>query len=93
MGIHHRILQWLANEVVVKGLANNPAFQRFAVRSSQQAKELSRTAAEAAKSLSENAKLNQIRKVSKQNPVDFERLSYVLICFCALGHMIVYRVR
>ncbi|KAI0565200.1 hypothetical protein FGB62_21g418 [Gracilaria domingensis] len=53
-GLFARVAQWLANEIIVKGLANNPAFQRFAVRSSQQAKELSKSAAEAAKNISEN---------------------------------------
>ena len=63
-GLFHRIMQWIANEVVVKGLANNPAFQRFAVRTSQQAKELTRNATEAAKFLSENENFAQIRRVS-----------------------------
>lgn len=63
-GFFGRIVQWLANEVIVKGLANNQAFQRFAVRSSQQAKEISKSAAEAAKSISESQSVNQMRKVS-----------------------------
>lgn len=63
-GFFGRLVQWLANEVIVKGLANNPTFQRFAVRSSQQAKEISKSAAEAAKSLSESQSMNQMRKVS-----------------------------
>lgn len=62
-GIFGRIAQWLANEVIVKGLANNPAFQRFAVRSSQRATELSKSAAEAAKNMSESEGVAQLRKV------------------------------
>lgn len=36
----HKVIQYVANEVIVDKLANNPSFQRFAVRSSQAAKEL-----------------------------------------------------
>lgn len=63
-GLFGRIAQWLANEVIVKGLANNPAFQRFAVRSSQKATDLSKSAAEAAKSMSESQTVAQFRQVS-----------------------------
>lgn len=62
-GFFGRVAQYLANEVIVKGLANNPAFQRFAVRSSQQAKELSKSAAEAAKNMSESETFVQLKKV------------------------------
>lgn len=62
-GLFGRIAQWLANEVIVKGLANNPAFQRFAVRSSQRATELTKSAAEAAKNVSESESVAQFRKV------------------------------
>eukprot|EP00177_Eucheuma_denticulatum_P005407 GFKZ01009832.1.p1 GENE.GFKZ01009832.1~~GFKZ01009832.1.p1 ORF type:complete len:103 (-),score=14.64 GFKZ01009832.1:438-746(-) len=60
-----RIAQWLANEVIVKGLSNNPSFQRFAVRSSQQAKELSKSATEAAKNFSQAESIQQLRKDSE----------------------------
>lgn len=56
-----RIFQWLANEVIVKGLANNRAFQQFAVRTSQQAREASKAAADAAKALSESESVAQMR--------------------------------
>lgn len=59
-----RIFQWLANEVIVKGLSNNRAFQRFAVRSSQQAAEASKAASEAAKALSENQNVAQLKNES-----------------------------
>lgn len=62
-GFFGRVVQWLANEIIVKGLSNSPAFQRFAVRSSQQAKELSKSAAEAAKNLSESDSVQQLRQV------------------------------
>lgn len=58
-----RVAQWLANEIIVKGLANSPAFQRFAVRSSQQAKEVSKSASEALKNISESENVSQLRKV------------------------------
>jgi hypothetical protein len=56
-----RVFQWLANEVIVKGLANNRAFQQFAVRSSQQAREASKAAADAAKALAGSPNVAQIR--------------------------------
>lgn len=62
-GLFGRIAQWLANEVIVKGLSNNPAFQRFAVRSSQRANELTKSAAEATKNLTESEGVAQFRKV------------------------------
>eukprot|EP00871_Galdieria_phlegrea_P006030 jgi/Galph1/914/GphlegSOOS_G5726.1 len=37
-----RVAHWFANQVIVKGLANSEAFQRFAVRSSQAIEELVR---------------------------------------------------
>lgn len=59
--LFQRIFQWLANEVIVKGLANNKMFQEFAVRSSQSAREAAKTAADAAKSLSENPSVTQMK--------------------------------
>lgn len=62
-GLFARIAQWLANEVIVKGLSNNPAFQRFAVRSSEQAKQFSKNASKTAKNMADNEKFVQLRKV------------------------------
>lgn len=59
-----RVMQWLASEVIVKGLANSPTFQRFAVRSSQQAKELSKSATDVMKNIAESENVSQLRKVS-----------------------------
>jgi exonuclease VII large subunit len=56
-----RVFQWLANEVIVKSLANSPAFQQFAVRTSAQAREATRQAAEAARALAESAPVVQLR--------------------------------
>lgn len=36
-----RVMQYLVNELLVDRLANNPSFQRFAVRSSKKIEELS----------------------------------------------------
>lgn len=59
-----RIFQWLANEVIVKGLANNPSFQRFAVRTSQQAKELRKSAGDAVRNIADSQAAGDVRKVS-----------------------------
>ncbi|KAF1883855.1 hypothetical protein Lal_00038347 [Lupinus albus] len=37
----HRVLSYVVNELVVNGLANNPAFQRFAVRTSKKIEDIS----------------------------------------------------
>lgn len=73
-----RVAQWLANEIIVKGLANNPAFQRFAVRSSEQAKNLTKQASEAAKNLAESESVMQMRKV--------RHISLLLSADSARGH-------
>lgn len=73
-----RVLQWLANEVIVKSLANNPAFQRFAVRSSQQAKEITKTASQAVRNIADNENVSQFKRVlylsSSHLPFLFVRL-------------------
>lgn len=64
-----RVLQYLANEVIVKGLANNPSFQRFAVRSAEQARALTKsvheTVQETAKTIAEQRNVNEISQVRK----------------------------
>ncbi|XP_039172453.1 uncharacterized protein LOC120295402 [Eucalyptus grandis] len=42
----HRVISYVANEIVVNGLANSPAFQRFAVRTSKRLEEVSNMAAQ-----------------------------------------------
>ncbi|KAG6697688.1 hypothetical protein I3843_09G207300 [Carya illinoinensis] len=37
----HRVMSYLVNELVVNSLANSPAFQRFAVRTSKRIEEVS----------------------------------------------------
>ncbi|KAK2361120.1 hypothetical protein P8452_64949 [Trifolium repens] len=40
----HRVISYFVNEVVVNGLANSPAFQRFAVRTSKNIEDISKKA-------------------------------------------------
>jgi hypothetical protein len=56
-----RVFQWLANEVIVKSLANNPSFQQFAVRTAAQARAASRQAADVARAMSESSSVAQLR--------------------------------
>ncbi|CAD5194922.1 uncharacterized protein LOC103976619 [Musa acuminata AAA Group] len=42
-----RVISYVVNEVVVEGLANNRAFQRFAVRTSKAIEDVSTKAAQA----------------------------------------------
>lgn len=42
-----RIISYVVNELVVEGLANNPSFQRFAVRTSKAIEEVSTKASRA----------------------------------------------
>lgn len=58
-----RVLQWLANEVIVKSLAENRGFQRFAVRSSEQAKQMSKSASEAVRNIAESENVTHLKKV------------------------------
>lgn len=57
-----RILASLLNDVLVKGLAENPAFQRFAVRTSQQIKQMQKTAEDSAKAVANSPTVNEARK-------------------------------
>nr|TKR90241.1 hypothetical protein D5086_0000236210 [Populus alba] len=52
----HRVLSYVVNELVVNSLANSPAFQRFAVRTSRRIDDISNTAAKKKKELAEQVK-------------------------------------
>ncbi|XP_019059604.1 PREDICTED: uncharacterized protein LOC109117252 [Tarenaya hassleriana] len=52
----HRVVSYLANEIIVNGLANSPAFQRFAVRTSKKMEEVSKLAAQKQQELAEQLK-------------------------------------
>ncbi|EPS69638.1 hypothetical protein M569_05129, partial [Genlisea aurea] len=52
----YRVISYLTNEVIVNGLANNPRFQLFAVRTSKKIEELSEIALQKKKELTEQLK-------------------------------------
>ncbi|KAI4302429.1 hypothetical protein MLD38_038174 [Melastoma candidum] len=52
----HRVMSYLVNEIVVNGLANSPAFQRFAVRTSKRLEEMSNIAAQKKREIAEKMK-------------------------------------
>jgi len=51
--IFQRVFQYVAQELIVDNLANNPSFQRFAVRSSKALEELAQKGVQVRKQLSE----------------------------------------
>ncbi|KAL0375355.1 UNVERIFIED_CONTAM: hypothetical protein Sradi_3451200 [Sesamum radiatum] len=52
----HRVVSYVANELIVNGLANSPRFQRFAVRTSKKLEEYSDIAAQKKKEIAEQLK-------------------------------------
>ncbi|XP_044474015.1 uncharacterized protein LOC123202256 [Mangifera indica] len=52
----HRVMSYLVNEIVVNGLANSPAFQRFAVRTSKRIEDISNKAVQKRQELTEQMK-------------------------------------
>ncbi|XP_030450859.1 uncharacterized protein LOC115672987 [Syzygium oleosum] len=52
----HRVISYIANEIVVNGLANSPAFQRFAVRTSKRLEEVSNMAAQKRREIADKVK-------------------------------------
>ncbi|KAG0461055.1 hypothetical protein HPP92_021352 [Vanilla planifolia] len=69
-----RIISYVVNELVVEGLANNPSFQRFAVRTSKTLQDLSTKAEQTKQELTE-----QIREASKNFDVN-PTLFFSLYC-------------
>ncbi|KAH1155328.1 hypothetical protein GLYMA_18G203200v4 [Glycine max] len=59
-----RVLSYVVNEVVINGLANSPAFQRFAVRTSKRIEDISNKAVQKRQELAE-----QIKDISKNMEV------------------------
>ncbi|KAH7658905.1 hypothetical protein IHE45_17G120200 [Dioscorea alata] len=51
-----RVIGYFVNEIVVEGLANNPTFQRFAVRTSKAIEEVSNKAAQVREEIVEQMK-------------------------------------
>ncbi|KAL7133975.1 hypothetical protein ABFS83_12G175100 [Erythranthe nasuta] len=52
----HRVLSYVANELIVNGLANSQGFQRFAVRTSKKIEQFSDIAAQKKKELADQMK-------------------------------------
>ncbi|KAB1224373.1 hypothetical protein CJ030_MR2G006764 [Morella rubra] len=52
----HRVMSYLVNELLVNSLANSPAFQRFAVRTSKRIEDISSKAAQTQQELAERMK-------------------------------------
>ncbi|XP_062095110.1 uncharacterized protein LOC133800998 [Humulus lupulus] len=52
----HRVVSYLVNEVLVNSLANSPAFQRFAVRTSRRIEDVSSLALKKRQELAEQMK-------------------------------------
>ncbi|XP_050238941.1 uncharacterized protein LOC126688323 [Mercurialis annua] len=52
----HRVISYFVNEVVVNGLANSPAFQRFAVRTSRKMEDISSIAEKKRREIAEQLK-------------------------------------
>ena len=61
-----RIANYLAQEVIVKGLANNKAFQQFALRSAESLAEARNALQETAKRLSNSPTANELKNVSNK---------------------------
>ncbi|KAJ4704404.1 Copper chaperone SCO1/SenC [Melia azedarach] len=52
----HRVMSYLVNELLVNSLANSPAFQRFAVRTSRRIEDISNKAVQKRQELAEQMK-------------------------------------
>lgn len=52
----HRVVSYLVNELLVNSLANSPAFQRFAVRTSKRIDDISTIAVKKRQELAEQMK-------------------------------------
>ncbi|KAF3448169.1 hypothetical protein FNV43_RR09858 [Rhamnella rubrinervis] len=52
----YRVVSYVMNEIIVNGLANSPAFQRFAVRTSKRIEDVSNIAVKKRQELAEQMK-------------------------------------
>lgn len=59
-----RVAQWLANEVIVKGLANSRVFQQFAVRSHGAFRQYAERGTSALRDAQNRERLEQLRSHS-----------------------------
>ncbi|GAQ91370.1 hypothetical protein KFL_007740030 [Klebsormidium nitens] len=51
-----RVVQYVANELIVERLSNHPSFQRWAIRTSKQMEELSKKSADYQQQIAEQAR-------------------------------------
>ncbi|MCD7447041.1 hypothetical protein HAX54_021674 [Datura stramonium] len=56
----HRVISYVANELIVNGLSNSAGFQRFAVRTSRKIEDLSKMAQQKRQEIAD-----QVKDVSK----------------------------
>ncbi|KAG5582794.1 hypothetical protein H5410_053421 [Solanum commersonii] len=56
----HRVISYVANELIVNGLSNSASFQRFAVRTSKRMEDLSKMAQQKRQEIAD-----QVKDVSK----------------------------
>ncbi|XP_010312307.1 uncharacterized protein [Solanum lycopersicum] len=52
----HRVISYVANELIVNGLSNSPSFQRFAVRTSKRMEDLSKLAQQKRQEIADQVK-------------------------------------
>ncbi|XVE76571.1 hypothetical protein DITRI_Ditri12bG0184200 [Diplodiscus trichospermus] len=72
----HRVMSYVINEIVVDRLANSPAFQRFAVRTSKKIEDISSTAARKRQELAEQMKeLTKNMEITISVGVEFKSLT------------------
>lgn len=62
-----RVANYVANEILIKGLAHSRVFQRFAVRTDQTLKELKKTGSEHINTAFEEAVKQQVRHASSSS--------------------------
>ncbi|XP_052172915.1 uncharacterized protein LOC127788541 [Diospyros lotus] len=62
----HRVMSYVVNELVVNALANSPAFQRFAVRTSRRMEDIS------SKAVQKRQELNELVKDLSKNFENFK---------------------
>ena len=75
----NRVVGWVANEIIVKGLAENAAFQRFAVRTAASAENLTKNVKDAAAPLSESAEKKMSMPDSAQMTAQADNLRSKLV--------------
>mmetsp|Transcript_13476 Transcript_13476/g.30887 ORF Transcript_13476/g.30887 Transcript_13476/m.30887 type:complete len:86 (+) Transcript_13476:145-402(+) len=75
MAFFQRVFNYIANELLVEGLANSRTFQRFAVRTNEFLKDASKQAAEAKNLYGEQAQTmaSQLKREVEKAAMEAER--------------------